>query len=199
MTKLGRYEEDRATDLARLKAAGAHVYSEEFTERYMQEQLLLHPPGLITRRMGAPWADTFKFFATAAAALASLVLIQEDMIPFLGYLENDLLLLGAKCLLAVSGFAAAHTLLSRTWCRPPSDWRTYRLEDDGTYVVFGSPFKEQRVPEFVQSLLLSIRQVLPESSLGIVVLGLDPIITCTTPRGIYTVLIYDGDTTVHES
>jgi hypothetical protein len=192
MTKLGRHEEDRATDKALLKLAGAHVYSQEFTLQYMQAELDKRPAGALTRRMGDIWADNMKFAAAIAAALGCFMLSQGDIIPFRDYLGDGLL--GVKCLFAAAGFAAAYFCLDRTWCRPSSVWQTHRLERDGTYAAFG----EQATPEFVQSLMRDIRTVLPESAFAISVLGLDPIITCRTQRGIYTVLIYDGDTVILE-
>jgi hypothetical protein len=195
MTQLRRDQEDRATDEALLKAAGARIYSREFTGRYLQDQLLRNPPGAITRRAGEAWADTFKFFAAAAAGAAALAIVQATIAPLLDYLGESWSF-GLKCLLVAGGFAASYVSLDRTWCRPSFMWQASLLEDDGTYYV---GFKERRVPDFVQNLLRGIRQVLPESTFRIRTLGPDPVIDCTTKSGSYTILIYDGTAVIDEA
>lgn len=199
MTTLRRYEDHRATETALLRAAGAHVYSQEFIQQYAQAELLKHPPGLIARRMSEASADTVKIFASAVAALAGLMAAQLTIIPFLRYAESDFLILGIKCLAAIGGFFAAYIPLDRTVCRPYSLWQTYQLEEDGTYRgFFRSSFGERRAPDFVRSLMGDIRQLLPESTFTIRVLGLDPIVTCITKHGAYPVLVYDGDRIISE-
>lgn len=188
-------EDDRVTEKDLLALAGAPDYSDKFVSWYTQNELLKHPPGFIASRKGVPSADNVKLLASAVAALAGLMVINEGFIPFSNYLGDDALLFGAQCLFAIGGFAAAYIPLDRTWCRPPFLWKTCQLEEDGTYYV---GFKERRVPGFVRDLLRRIREFIPESTFEIKVLGPDPIVTCTTPRGTYTILIYEGDTTIYE-
>ena len=183
-------KEDRASDKTVLETAGIPVYSDESVRRYMADQLASRPPGLIVRHKDIPFADTVKFFACVPAGLGGLMAVQQGFIPFPGYQEDGALSFGAEFLSALACAAAAYIALNRTWCRPPYEWRSYELREDGTYVM---GFRKHRVPPSAQELLRGIRKLLPDSAFSIRVLGLDPVIICSTPRENNAVFIYGED------
>lgn len=194
MTTHGRYMGERATDESILRAAGAHVYSREFTLRYMQAELAKRPPGLVTRLAGDIWADNLKFIAALAAAAACVLAFQAEMLalPDMGAGAFA----AAEAAAGAAGFIGAYFALDRGWCRPSSVWQTYRLDGSG---IYDDHFGTRIVPEFARDLLYDIQQVMPEgTTFAISVLGLDPVLTCTTRNGSYTVLIYDGDAVIRE-
>jgi hypothetical protein len=186
MTKPRHHGYDRAADRAILKAAGVSVYEDKEVRRYMEDELLRHPPGLIARRMGDAWSDTIRFFASVAAFLLAVASGQAA----LGWYGDSLALAGIAILSVAAAPALAFMLLGRTLCRPSPGWATHRLESEGTY---RAALEERRVPPFARDLLARIRAVIPDSTFTIAVIGPDPVITCITPRGSYVVLVYDGE------
>jgi hypothetical protein len=191
MTQPGYRKEDRASDATLLEAAGACIYDDGYVQRYMDAELLKHPPGLIARRMGDAWSDTIRFFASVAVFYLTVAAGEAA----LGGYGDSMALVCVTILSAAAMPALAFTLLGRTLCRPSSEWATHRLESDGTYI---ERREERRVPDFARDLLLRIRAAIPDSSFTIKTIGPDPIITCVTPRGSYTVLIYDGEEIIPE-